>query len=115
VIRVPQMTLEEKLHTFIKGLKYNVQVSVSLQSPTSVEQAKLLAASADGILSNQRFYGGDRARTPVDKPPWRSEPWGSARTDWIRRNTSAAGPRGSASSVAKKVLCVTRTRVPYIV
>jgi Retrotransposon gag protein len=36
VIKVPQMTLEEKLYTFIKGLKYNVQVSVSLQSPTTV-------------------------------------------------------------------------------
>jgi Retrotransposon gag protein len=58
VIKVPQMTPEEKLYTFNKGLKYNVQVSVSLQSPTTVEQAKLLAASADGILGNQRYYGG---------------------------------------------------------
>jgi Ty3 transposon capsid-like protein len=58
VIKVPQMTLEEKLYVFIKGLKHNVQVSVSLHSPTTIEQAKLLAASADGILSSQRYYGG---------------------------------------------------------
>jgi Retrotransposon gag protein len=37
VIKLPQMTLEEKLYTFIKGLKNNVRVSVSLQSPTTVE------------------------------------------------------------------------------
>jgi Retrotransposon gag protein len=64
VIKVPQMTLEEKLYTFIKGLKYIVQASVSLQSPTTVEQAKLLAASADGILSNQRYYGGGPSQNP---------------------------------------------------
>jgi hypothetical protein len=29
-IKVPQMTLEEKLYTFIKGLKQNVQVGVFL-------------------------------------------------------------------------------------
>jgi Retrotransposon gag protein len=58
VITVPQMTLEENLYAFIKGLKYYVQVSVSLQSPTIVEKTQLLAASADGILSNQRYYGG---------------------------------------------------------
>jgi hypothetical protein len=58
VIKVPQMTLEEKLYVFIKGLKHNVQVSVSLHSPTTVEQAKLLAATADVILSSQRYYGG---------------------------------------------------------
>jgi hypothetical protein len=31
---------------------------VSLHSPTTIEQAKLLAASADGILRRQRYYGG---------------------------------------------------------
>jgi Retrotransposon gag protein len=32
VIKVPQMTLEEKRYVFTKGLKHNVQVSVSLHS-----------------------------------------------------------------------------------
>jgi Retrotransposon gag protein len=58
VVKVPQMTLEEKFYVFIKGLKHNVQVSVSLHSPSTIEQAKLLAASAVGILSSQRYYGG---------------------------------------------------------
>jgi hypothetical protein len=109
VIKVPQMTLEEKLYTFIKGLKYNVQVSVSLQSPTTVEQAKLLAASADGILSNQRYYGGDRARTPVVPPLWRSEPWGSARIGWTRRSMNAAERLGFALFVARKATGPTST------
>jgi Retrotransposon gag protein len=50
VVKVPQMTLEEQLYNFIKGLKAQVQVSVALQSPTTFEEAKLLASSADGIL-----------------------------------------------------------------
>jgi hypothetical protein len=57
-MKVPQMTLEEKLYNF-KGLKYSVQVSVSLEFPTTAKQAKLLAASTDGILSSQRYYGGE--------------------------------------------------------
>jgi hypothetical protein len=52
VIKLPQMTLEEKLYVFIEVLKHNVDVSLSLHSPTTVEQAKLLAACADGILSS---------------------------------------------------------------
>jgi hypothetical protein len=55
------MTLEEKLYIFIKGLKTNIQISVAMQDPTTVEQAKILAASADGILSQQR-------RTPPAGP-----------------------------------------------
>jgi hypothetical protein len=55
---VPQTTLEEKLYIFIKGLKHNVQIRLSLHSPTTIEQEKLLAASADGILSSQRYDGG---------------------------------------------------------
>jgi hypothetical protein len=48
------MTLEEKLYIFIKGLKTNIQISVAMEDPTTVEQAKILAASADGFLSQQR-------------------------------------------------------------
>jgi Retrotransposon gag protein len=54
IIKVPGMTLEEKLYIFIKGLKTNIQISVTMQDPTIFEQAKILAASADGILSQQR-------------------------------------------------------------
>jgi hypothetical protein len=54
VIKVPGMTLEEKLYIFIKGLKTNIQISVAMQDPSTVEQAKILAASADGILCQQR-------------------------------------------------------------
>jgi Ty3 transposon capsid-like protein len=108
VIKVPQMTLEEKLYTFIKGLKYNAQVSVSLQSPSTVEQAKLVAASADGILSNQRYYGGGPTRTVVDPPPWKSEQWGSARTDWTRRSMGAAERLDSSLSMARKATGLTR-------
>jgi Retrotransposon gag protein len=54
ILKVPGMTLEEKLYIFIKGLKTNIQISVAMQDPTTVEQAKILAASADGILSQQR-------------------------------------------------------------
>jgi hypothetical protein len=46
-IKVPGMTLEEKLHIFIKGLKTNIQISVAMQDPRTIEQAKILAASAD--------------------------------------------------------------------
>jgi Retrotransposon gag protein len=53
-IKVPGMTLEEKLYIFIKGLKTNIQISVAMQDPRTIEQAKILAASADGILSHQR-------------------------------------------------------------
>jgi hypothetical protein len=53
-IKVPGMTLEEKLYLFIKGLKTNIQISVAMQDPKTVEQAKMLASSADGILSHQR-------------------------------------------------------------
>jgi hypothetical protein len=52
------MTLEEKLYIFIKGLKTNIHISVTMYDPTTVEQAKIQAASADGILSQQR-------RTPL--------------------------------------------------
>jgi hypothetical protein len=58
VVKVPQMTLEEQLYTFIKGLKPQVQVSVALQSPTTLEEAKLLASSADGVLNQHRQYTG---------------------------------------------------------
>jgi hypothetical protein len=58
VVKVPMMTLEEQLYTFVKGLKPQVQVSVALQNPTTLEEAKLLASSADGILSQHRHYGG---------------------------------------------------------
>jgi hypothetical protein len=47
------MTLEEKLYMFIKGLTNN-QISVAMQDPKTVEQAEILASSADGILSHQR-------------------------------------------------------------
>jgi hypothetical protein len=33
VIKVPGMTLEEKLYIFIKGLKTNIQISVDIQGP----------------------------------------------------------------------------------
>jgi Retrotransposon gag protein len=36
VVKVPQMTLEEQLYNFIKGLKPQVQVSAALQSPTTL-------------------------------------------------------------------------------
>jgi hypothetical protein len=58
VVKVPQMTTEEQLYLFTKGLKPQVQVSVALQTPTTLEEAKLLASSADGILSQQRHYPG---------------------------------------------------------
>jgi Retrotransposon gag protein len=48
-IKVPGMTLEEKLYLLIKGLKTNIQISVTTQDPTTVEKAKILASSADGI------------------------------------------------------------------
>jgi Ty3 transposon capsid-like protein len=54
IIKVPGMTLEENLYISIKGFKTNIQISVAMQDPTTVEQAKILAASADGILSQQR-------------------------------------------------------------
>jgi Retrotransposon gag protein len=59
-IKVPGMTLKEKLYLFVKGLKTNIQLSVAMQDPKTVEQAKVLpsalvlASSADGILSHQR-------------------------------------------------------------
>jgi Retrotransposon gag protein len=37
IIRIPGMTLEEKLYIFIKGLKTNIQISVDMQDPTTVE------------------------------------------------------------------------------
>jgi hypothetical protein len=52
------MTLDEQLYSFITGLKPQVQVSVALQSPSTVEDAKLLASSVDGILNQHRHYGG---------------------------------------------------------
>jgi hypothetical protein len=48
------MTLEEKLYMFIKGLKTNIQISVSMQDTKTVELSKILASSADGILSHKR-------------------------------------------------------------
>jgi Retrotransposon gag protein len=54
VIKVPGMTLDEKLYIFIKGLKTNIQIIVAMQDPSTVEQAKIMAASADGILGQQR-------------------------------------------------------------
>jgi Retrotransposon gag protein len=53
-IKVPGMTLEEKLYIFIKGLKTNIQISVAMQDPRTIEQAKILADSADGVPSHQR-------------------------------------------------------------
>jgi Retrotransposon gag protein len=64
VVKVPQMTLEEQLYNFIKGLKAQVQVSVALQSPTTLEEAKLLASSADGILYQHRQYPGPTRFSP---------------------------------------------------
>jgi hypothetical protein len=64
VVKVPQMTLEEQLYNFIKGLKPQVQVSVALQSPTTLEEAKLLASSADGILYDYRQYPGPTRFNP---------------------------------------------------
>jgi hypothetical protein len=48
------MALEGKLYLFIKGLKTNIQMSVAMQDPKTVQQDKILASSADGILSHQR-------------------------------------------------------------
>jgi hypothetical protein len=53
-IKVPGMTLEEKLYLFTRGLNTNIQISVAMQNPNAVEQAKILASSTDGILSHQR-------------------------------------------------------------
>jgi Ty3 transposon capsid-like protein len=53
-MKVPGMTLGEKPYLFIKELKTNIQISVAMQDPKTVEQAKILASSADGILSHQR-------------------------------------------------------------
>jgi hypothetical protein len=64
VVKVPQMTLDEQLYSFVKGLKPQVQVSVALQSPSTLEEAKLLASSADGILNQHRHYGGPSRFSP---------------------------------------------------
>jgi hypothetical protein len=48
------MELEEKLFLFTKVLKTNIQISVAMQHPSTVEQAKILAARADGVLGQQR-------------------------------------------------------------
>jgi hypothetical protein len=48
------MTLKEKLYIFIKGLKTNIQINVTMQDPSAVEQTKIPAAGADQILGEQR-------------------------------------------------------------
>jgi hypothetical protein len=37
---------------------------VALQSPSTLEEAKLLASSADGILNQHRYYGGPSRYSP---------------------------------------------------
>jgi Retrotransposon gag protein len=49
-IKVPGMTLEDNLYMFIRGLKTNIQISVAMHDPKTVEHARILAFSADGIL-----------------------------------------------------------------
>jgi hypothetical protein len=48
------MTLEVKLYIFIEGLKPKIQISAAMQDPSTVEQAKILAASSNRILGQQR-------------------------------------------------------------
>jgi Retrotransposon gag protein len=102
VIKVPQMTLEEKLYVFIKGLKHNVQVSVSLHSPTTIEQAKLLAANADGILSSQRYYGGGPSSGFGKATPMKMGAVGLPRTGWNPPSMSDAAPLVYALSVVRR-------------
>jgi hypothetical protein len=40
-IKVPGMTLEEKLYLFIKRLKTKIKISVAMQDPKAVKQAKI--------------------------------------------------------------------------
>jgi hypothetical protein len=49
------------------------------------------------------------ARVPADLHPWRSEPWGSARTGWIRPSTNVTAPLYSALSAGRKGIEPTST------
>jgi Ty3 transposon capsid-like protein len=119
VVKVPQMTLEEQLYNFIKGLKSQVQVSVALQSPTTLEEAKKLASSADGILYQHRQYPGPTRFSPnststdstralpgsaptPDRPRWSWEPLTSAGSDWTWLSLTDAELRPSALNVGSR-------------
>jgi hypothetical protein len=107
-MKVPQMTLEEKLDVFIKGLKHNVHVSVSLHSPATIEQAKLLAASADGILSSQRYYGGGPSSGFSEATPMEIGAV-SARTGWNPPSMTDAALLDYASSAVRRATGLTST------
>jgi Ty3 transposon capsid-like protein len=71
VVKVPQMTLDEQLYSFIKGLKPQVQVSVALQSPSTLEEAKLWPPAPTGSSTSADTTEGPADSAPTLVPP----PW----------------------------------------
>ena len=74
MFQIPQMTREEALHRFIRGLKPDLQYQLMAQSPQTLEDAILLAERLDALYkstcsggSGGKGIGGGRGGKQWDR------------------------------------------------
>jgi Retrotransposon gag protein len=86
IIKVPGMTLEEKLYIFINGLKTNIQISVAMQPPPPSNKQRswppvLMASSAINVVPHPPVLLSVMVRLSSPAPSlWRLAPSPNAAT-----------------------------------
>lgn len=66
LVHIVDMSMADRVHKFIKGLKREVKMQVRLHNPRDLQQAQQLASQADTAIytSNRTQYTGSRGSQP---------------------------------------------------